>query len=330
MEIFADRKILMPQITRIFADFYYKLSCVFIGKKPACSFNKIKLRSIFLFSLYSILFTQYSFAQTDSTAKRRKLTFYGTWGYNRWAFTKSTIHFKNAGNPNYTDPAHGPYDFTLYDCVAHDSPDFNQIKDVVNITIPQFSVRAGFYFNNDKDEGWEINYDHAKYVVDDGQRVKASGTILGHPALAPGKNDTMITLPYFHFEHTDGANFWQINYLKRWKFFKSKNGNNNIAWVFKPGGGVVIPRTDCTIFGNRLNNRWHLAGFIAGVETGLRMEFFKHLCIEFTGKAAYADYLWCFVQYKGNGNANHRFGTVGAILSMGYQFGVKTGKKQAH
>ena len=266
-----------------------------------------------------------SVAQDTLSKPRRKLTFYGTWGYNRWAFTHSDIHFKNNGTAPYSDPTHSSYDFTLYNCVAHDSPDFGAIKDVANITIPQFSVRGGFYFNNEKDEGWEINYDHAKYVVDDGQKVHVKGTVLGQAQ----NKDTVIQYPFFHFEHTDGANFWQINYLKRWKFYKSKNGNNSLGWVIKPCAGVVIPRTDCTIFGNRLNNRWHIAGFIAGFETGLRAELFKHLCIEFTAKAAYADYLWCYVQYTGNGNANHRFGTVGAILSAGYQFGAKM-PKRAH
>ncbi len=313
----------MPQITQIFADFFYRLNCILLGKKMTCSFNKINLPSIFLFAFFSILFTQYSFAQTDSTAKaKRKWTFYGTWGYNRWDYTKSTIHFKNTGTPNYTDPAHSPYDFTIYNAVAHDSPDFNQIKDVVNITVPQFSVRLGIYFNNERDEGFEINYDHAKYVVDD-QKVHIQGTILGQVQ----NKDTMLALPYFHFEHTDGANFWMGNYIKRWKFFKSKNGNNSIGWMIKPGIGVVIPRTDVTIFSNRLNNRWHMAGFIGGFETGIRANLFKHLCIELTGKAAYADYLWCFVQYKGNGNANHTFGTIGAILSVGYQFDAIMGKK---
>ncbi|MGZ3866002.1 MAG: hypothetical protein ACXVNR_06030, partial [Bacteroidia bacterium] len=55
-------------------------------------------RVLLVFSLYSVLFTHYLTAQTDSTSKpKRKLTFYGTWGYNRWAYTKSTIHFKNNG-----------------------------------------------------------------------------------------------------------------------------------------------------------------------------------------------------------------------------------------
>lgn len=261
------------------------------------------------------------FAQKDSLQlkKARKLTFYGTWGYNRWTYTRSTIHFKNEGDPNYTNPTHGPYDFTLYNVKAHDSPDFNQIaskwSDVINVSIPQFSIRFGFYFGNDKDEGWEINYDHAKYVVSD-QTAHIKGTILGKAV----DKDTFIYRPYLHFEHTDGANFWLLNYVKRWKLYASKHGKSNIGVVVKPGAGVVIPRTDVTIFGSRLNNRWHVAGFMAGVETGIRAEFWSNFCVEFTGKAVYTDYLWCFVQYKGNGNANHMFGGLGAILSFGYQF----------
>lgn len=280
---------------------------------------KILKKIFFLAIIFSVV---QSFSQVDSAMGRKikKLTFYGTWGYNRWAFTNSTIHFTNAGTPNDPNPTHQPYDFTIYNATAHDAPDFNHIagnlEDVVNVTIPQFSVRLGFYFNNKNDEGWEINYDHAKYVVTDGQQMHVKGTINGHSF------DTLCVFPrsYFHFEHTDGANFWQANYIKRWKFYKSKDGKSSIGWMFKPGAGVVIPRTDVTLFGNRLNNRWHIAGFIAGVETGFRAEFLNHLCLEFTVKAAYADYLWCYVQYAGHGNASHRFGTVGAILSLGYQF----------
>ncbi len=270
----------------------------------------------YLFGLLSF----YAFSQTAELQKpSRKLTFYGTWGYSRWAFTKSTIHFKNTGASGDPNPSNGTYDFKIYNSMAHDSPDFDQIaskwSDIVNITIPQFNVRIGFFMNNRQDEGWEINYDHAKYIVDD-QKVRIKGNILGEEV----DKDTLLQSPNFHFEHTDGANFWQINYIKRWKLYTGKEGRNNIGWILKPGAGIVVPRTDVTLFGTRLNNCWRLAGFIAGVETGIRGEFFDHLCVEFTGKAAYANYLWCYVQYKGNGNANHRFGTVGAILSVGYQF----------
>lgn len=257
--------------------------------------------------------------------KKKKLTIYASWGYNREVYTKSSIHFHNKGNPALQEQygnAYSAYDFTIYNAKAHDSPDFDHIagswNDVVNVTIPQFSGRIGVYFNNKKDEGFELNYDHAKYVVTDGQKMHIKGTILGQQV----DKDTVFQRQNFHFEHTDGANFIMLNYIRRRKIFESKSGANNVGLMVKPGIGVVFPRTDCTIFGDRLNNAWHVAGFIAGVEAGIRGEFFKHLCVEFTGKAAYADYLWCFVHYKGNGQANHRFGTLMANLNIGYQFGA--------
>ena len=274
----------------------------------------------------SILDTFSFVAQIDSTVaikKKRKMNIYISWGYNREVYTKSTIHFENKGDPAKQATmgnVYSPYNFTIYNVKAHDSPDFDHIagsiKDVINLTIPQFSGRIGFYFNNDRDEGFELNYDHAKYVVTDGQKVHIKGTILGQQQ----DKDTVFQRQNFHFEHTDGANFIMANYMKRWKFFISKNGSNNIGIVAKAGAGVVYPRTDVTIFGQRLNNAWHIAGFIAGVETGIRGEFWKHFCVEFTGKAAAADYLWCFIHGSGNGQANHSFGTLEANLNIGYQF----------
>ena len=117
--------------------------------------------SIFL----SLIFlSSFSFAQTDAvttntiSSKKKKGNFYIMWGYTRATFSKSTIHFKDNSNTYYpeTDRTH-EYDFTIYNAVAHDKPDFQGIKDPVNITIPQFVVHAGYYFNNKKYFGIEIN-----------------------------------------------------------------------------------------------------------------------------------------------------------------------------
>jgi hypothetical protein len=277
--------------------------------------------------LYSfILLTCFCFsgmAQSDSLAsgkKRKKWSFYGMWGYNREAYTRSSIHFKNNGTAGPNDPVHGSYDFTIHDVKAHDSPDFDKIagswQDVINVTIPQFNARIGVYFNNEHDEGFEISYDHAKYDVTDGQDMHFTGTVQGKPL----KYDSIPIRKNFHFEHTDGANFLMANYIRRWKLYTSKNKKHHVGFVIKPGIGIVVPRTDVTIFSTRLNNYWHIAGVIAGVETGFRAQFFNHLIVEFTVKGAYADYMQCLVQYAGNGTASQKFGTAEAILVVGYQF----------
>ncbi len=270
------------------------------------------MQKIILFCLFFGNVNQ-SFSQAD-TLKRKK-SFYLMWGYNRETYTNSTLHFVNKGS-------HGgeyetvPYDFYVMDAKAHDKSDFDQLGDVVNITIPQFNARIGFWLNNKNDEGFEINYDHTKYVVTEGQTVHFKGTING---MAVDK-DSVLDRNYFHFEHTDGANFWQINYMKRNKIFYSKNNNFKLSYVFKPGFGVVIPRTDVTLFGKRLNNNWKIAGVTASLETALHMEVYKHLVLEFAAKAGWANYLNAFALGKGNGKVQHQIGYLEGIFTFGYQF----------
>ena len=113
--------------------------------------------------------------------KSKKGSFYFLWGYTRCAYSKSNIHFVDHSNTFYPSTGrYHDYDFTIYGATAKDRPDFDQIKDVINITIPQFVARIGYYFNNKKDFGVEINYDHAKYVVNNYQKVHIKGEFNGN------------------------------------------------------------------------------------------------------------------------------------------------------
>lgn len=254
---------------------------------------------------------------TVSTKSKNKGSFYLMWGYTRAWYSKSTIHFKDHSNKYYPETGkYHDYDFTVYDAKAKDRPDFDAIKDVINITIPQFVVHGGYYFNNKRDLGIEINYDHAKYVVTNYQKVRVKGTFNGNYV----DKDTILDPDNFlHFEHTDGANFWMVNLLKRWKFFEPSK-KFNAGFVVKPGAGIVYPRTDVTMFGTRLNNDWHIAGWIAGVESALRVEFLKHGVFEFAGKGVYADYRKCLVLGKGNGTARHHFFATQLTMTLGVSF----------
>lgn len=264
-----------------------------------------------------------SFSQAESvgtgtlSTKKKKGSIYLMFGYTRCAYSKSTIHFVDHSNKYYPETGrYHDYDFTIYDATAHDRPDFDKIPDVINITIPQFVLRGGYYFNNKKDFGIEINYDHAKYVVDNYQKVRVKGNFNGDYV----DKDTILDPDNFlHFEHTDGANFWMINFLKRWKVYEPSR-NFNVGLVAKPGAGIVYPRTDVTMLGTRLNNNWHIAGWIVGVEAGLRVEFLKHGVFEFMGKGSFANYTKVLVLGKGNGRANHHFFTGQLTMTLGAMF----------
>ncbi len=282
--------------------------------------NKFYFSILILMSFGVSLFSQIETATITPTKTKRKFkdgSLYGMWGYTRATYSKSTIHFIDNSNTFYPGTGkYHDYDFTIYDAKAHDKPDFDGIKDVINITIPQFVVRLGYYFNNKKDFGVEINYDHTKYVVDDYQKVRIKGTFNGNYV----DQDTILDPQnLLHFEHTDGANFWMFNFIKRWKLYEPSK-NFNVGFVVKPGAGIVYPRTDVTILGTRLNNNWHIAGWIVGVESGFRVEFLKHGVFEFVGKGVYADYMKCLVLGKGNGRANHHFFAAQLTMTLGYYF----------
>lgn len=257
-----------------------------------------------------------SFSQTDTVFKPKKSHWYLSWGYTRAAYSKSTIHFKDVSGRyhDYTGKT-ANYDFTIYNVTASDKSDFDKLPDVINITIPQFVARIGYTINNKW--GIELSYDHTKYVVDDWQNARIKGEIDGKQI----DGDTILNPDRFlHFEHTDGANFLMLSAVRRWQLYKPSR-KFMVSWVVKPGAGVVIPRTDVTIFGERLNNDWHVAGWIAGVETGLRVEFLRCGLFELVTKGSYADYRRSLVLGKGNGSARHHFFTGQITATLGIKLG---------
>lgn len=270
----------------------------------------------FLFATV-LLFTLvgFSFAQSSDAAKKRtKGTLYGSWGYNREWYSKSDIHIKNDGDVNQQN-AKGNYDFTIHDAKASDRDDFDQIGDIGNITIPQFSFRIGYMFNDKHDLGIELNYDHAKYIVNDYQNLRVTGQIFGNPI-----NDNVVINPksFLHFEHSDGANFWTINLVKRKQIYNAQSGNLRFSAIAKAGPGVVFPRTDVTLFGTRVNNKWHIAGYFLGLEVGPRLEVYKYFFAEWTAKVGYANYTNSLV-LENTAKANHRFTTFMTIFTVGFQ-----------
>ena len=271
------------------------------------------MKQVFLLSLFFLLCTSALFSQEEACncpggVKKGKGSFYGAWGYNRDWYSGSDIHFHNNGSDNY--------DFTLYDVKAKDRSGFSDIlRNTLEITIPQYVYRFGYYFNNKHDLGVELNFDHAKYVMVQDQEVHIKGQIHGTVL----DKDTVLYNEFLRFEHTNGANFMMGNFLKRKNLFRSSNNKHWLSAIVKTGVGIVIPKTDVTIFGNRLDNRFHIAGWIAGVETGLRYDF-KHFFMEATAKGTFANYADVLV--IGTGKANHHFFTFEAIACAGYQIGL--------
>lgn len=271
-----------------------------------------KIYCLPLFLLLSVsVFAQNQEADKNSKKHSWLSGMYIQWGYNNVWYTRSNIHFRLSNGDN----------FELHHAKAHQRTSFGSLyKEPLQFTIPQYNYRVGFYINKQRTKAIELNFDHTKYVVTDGQTVRVTGTIAGQKV---DENKVIDPVTFLHFEHTDGANWLHLNYVNlNTLLYSHKLKRNILSYIWKAGAGINIPRTDFTYHGNRLNNKFHIAGFNVGAEGGARVYPFKFLFFELTGKTGFVDYINALVdtkEMKGN-RANQTFeyfeviGTVGVDI----------------
>src|ERR1700744_2203307 len=90
--------------------------------------------------------------------KDRTGSIWFSWGYNTEWYTRSTVHVTQGALGN-------DYDFVHVHANDHrgwDDGIFNK-----QLSIPQYNYRLGYYFNKEQDMGFEINFDHTKYLITD-------------------------------------------------------------------------------------------------------------------------------------------------------------------
>lgn len=234
---------------------------------------------------------------------------YLQWGYNAEVYSRSNVHFTMSNGDN----------FTLHHARAHDRLDFDAIyKETLQISIPQYNYRLGFYLNKKHSRSLEINFDHAKYILADGQTVHVTGTINGQHV----DGDSVLNPQTFlHFEHSDGANWLHINYVRLYTALNNaSNTRPLLRYLWKGGAGINIPRTDFTWKGERLNNNFHVAGYNISAEGGLRFYPGQKFFLEATGKSGYVKYIDALANTptaKGN-RAHHAFTYLEGIFTLGW------------
>ncbi len=213
------------------------------------------------------------------TSNKGQLYIY--WGYNRSYFSKSNIHFS------------GPdYDITFYGLKANDRPSpfsFGTYFSPQSLSIPQYNFHLG-YFISDR---FHISFgtDHMKYVVDRNQKAVISGVV--SESVSPQYagtyfHDTIqLNVDVLQFEHTNGLNLMtlDVEYLQPVaNLYRKKIW---LKWNFGIGGIWVVTKTDVKIFGDGIDNDFHIAGYSLTGKTGPRIEFWKWCFISFEVKAGY-------------------------------------------
>lgn len=219
-------------------------------------------------------------AQTPQKAEiwkpNKKGSFYLYWGWNRDAYTKSDITFWGKD-----------YEFKLDNVIAKDRQSLyrsNLYLNPATMTIPQYNLRFGYFFK-DKYE-ISIGADHMKYVMKNSQTVNMDGHIENSGTAYDGQynNQPMVMdTAFLMFEHTDGLNYLNAEVRRSDALISVKYFN--LSANYGGGFGVLVPRTNTTLMGNRRHDEFHLAGYGIGLAGALKLNFFKYFFIQ--GEAKY-------------------------------------------
>lgn len=263
---------------------------------------------IVLASLFIAILPLSGTAQDQQT--HRQGEFYFSWGYNTEWYTRSNVHI--------SQPALGnDYTFTSIRGVDHRGWDEGLLGEP--LSIPQYNYRLGYIFNEQKELGFEINFDHTKFIFSD-QAAHIKGTLNGHSV------DSTIAFSQqngFYYFLNNGANFLLFNLVKRWHFYRAPTGKLKIDLLGKAGIGPVIPHVQNSLFGHPNDQGFQFGGWNIGVEGALRATFFRVVYLEFCNKLDYARYSNLGIY---EGTAKQAFGCYEWILNLGVT--LPTGKRR--
>lgn len=259
----------------------------------ALQINAFKYSKLLMFFKYSFswllflipVFFSQNFANAQNKVVDGKYHKKGTlafhWGYNRGYFSKTNLHFTG---PNY--------DFTLYNIEATDRPTpFSAVYfNPSTISIPQYNYRFCYYITDRL--GISVGTDHMKYVVTQNQMTTISGVIT--PEASEKYAGSYLNQPIelkedlLKFEHTDGFNLVSLEFEYLQPLVAIPAAKLNFYWNSGIGGVWVVTKTDVRVFGDGLDNDFHVAGYTMTGKTGPRMEFKNRFYVAAELKGGYA------------------------------------------
>ncbi|MCE7040867.1 hypothetical protein [Dyadobacter sp. CY312] len=243
----------------------------------------MKIKALLLGILMAIQVTS-GFSQIISTnpAHNNKGKIFVSWGWNRAAYTKSDISFKGE-----------EYNFKLKSVIAKDrqTPFTMRYFNPTKMTIPQYNFRIGYFFN--PKYSISFGFDHMKYVMQQDQTVKISGTIAGNNAIHDGVYDNdpiQLTNDFLQLEHTNGLNYLNLEIRRMDNILDQRVlriKNIDVNFVEGIGAGLMYPKSDVKLMNYDRNDQWHVAGYGVNLIAGLNFTFFKHFFIQGEVKGGY-------------------------------------------
>ena len=206
----------------------------------------------------------------------KKGSFWGNWGYNVSAYSRSDITFVGQD-----------YNFTLYDMKGTDRPtpfSAEMYLNPKNLSIPQWNLRFG-YFISDR---WSISIgtDHMKYIVPYDQWAAIEGYINIDNTTWNGaynRQPFLVSDEFLMFEHTDGLNYASVEAEYHGNVYKF-NDKHQINFYVGPGIGLLVPRSNVTLMEMPRYDAFHVAGFGLSGKAGIQVNLWKYLMLSAESK----------------------------------------------
>jgi hypothetical protein len=225
---------------------------------------------------------------------------YLSWGYNTEKYAHTNIRFVQAGSGN---------DFTLQSAEMRDS----RAWDIWNhpITVPEYSWRVGKFIR--PNTAIELNFDHAKALLVQGQTVQVTGTLNG--ASVDQQLNVNDLVPKYKLNN--GANFVLINLVRRFRIAGEPGRTGSVSLLGKAGGGFMVPHTENVVLGQENEPGFQYGGLGTGVEGVIRAHVFRTLYAEFSQKGFYGHYRNLHIH---DGKAHQDLWAYETVISFGTTF----------
>ncbi|MGB0403631.1 MAG: hypothetical protein ACPGEG_05990 [Salibacteraceae bacterium] len=254
---------------------------------------------------------------TEDVARKGRFFFY--WGYNRSAYTKSDFHIEGEG-----------YDFTVKDMKATDKPSALTFNNYVeNISIPQYVYRLG-YFINDR-VSLSVGIDHLKYYMVPDQTAVVDGYVKPEASAkyAGEWNDEEVYVPWnwVWVHHSDGLNYTSVELEYNLPVWISAKKNFYVDVLGNVGGGLVIPKSYVRVFGEGVDNKFHIAGGGMNLKLGTRFTFWKNFYFEAALKSGYVWMPNILVDGTSTAKANQHFGWTEFFGAVGFSIPLNKNNK---
>lgn len=214
--------------------------------------------------------------------------YFFSWGYNGDSYAKSDMHFEQPSLGN---------DFKLFGVLARDSKGWTDGLFSHSLTVPQYNVRFGLFFN--EKWGLEVAMDHIKWIVEQDQDVRVTGTIGGTAV----DTRAVLTPEIIKYQLNNGANPIFFNLMRRYRLAGTPRRTGFLTFLAKAGGGFAVPHTENTLFGQANEKGFQFfQGWNLDVAAAVRVQLWRFIHFEFEDKLLYARYFGVNVD---RGKAGH-------------------------